>query len=518
MPLAMRTVMSGPTAATAPPIFSPGRNCWRVERADRAAVLVDGAAYFAAFAAVAQRARASIVIIGWDFHAGVRLHPDGRVDRRDEIGPFLEQLVAARPGLSVHVLDWDFSLIYALQRQFLPRLRLGRLTHPRFRFQLDSCHPPAAAQHQKIVVVDDAVAFVGGMDFGACRWDSGEHRPVDARRVDPDGRPYGPYHDVQILVDGAAARAVGELARLRWRQATGESIGASPPGADVWPAEVLPEFRDVDVAIARTQPAFDGAAEVREVERLYLDAIAAARHSLYFENQYLTATAVGDALVGRLQEREGPEVVIVQPKQCEGWLEQTAMGVLRARLMRRLLAADRHDRLRIYYPDVAGLGAQRLTVHAKLLVVDDRLLRVGSANLNNRSMGVDSECDLAIDAGGDAAGRRRIAAVRDRLIGEHVGQPAERVAAAIAEHGSLIAAIERLGSAARGLRLLPAEVDAWLERVVPDEDLLDPARPLLAERVLARLATRAFDRPRRRRWWPWGASAVASLAAALILW
>ncbi|MDX2166631.1 MAG: phospholipase D-like domain-containing protein [Deltaproteobacteria bacterium] len=503
----------------APSIARPGRNCWRVEPAERVAVLVDGAAYFSAFAAAARRARHHILLIGWDFHGGVRLHPDGRPDRADEIGTFLEELVVATPTLRVSVLDWDFSLLYALERQFLPRLRFGQLTHERFRFRLDSHHPPAGAQHQKIAVIDDALAFVGGFDFGPCRWDTVAHDATDARRVDPDGRPYPPFHDVQIAVDGGAARAVAAMARQRWEQATGEPLAASPPDVDVWPADVRPDFEQVDVAIARTQPAFDGNPEVREVEQLYLDAIAAARRWLYFENQYLTSDAIGAALIRRLAEPDGPEVVILQPRQCQGWVEQTAMGVLRARLMRRLRAADRFDRLRVYYPDVAGLGEQRLTVHAKLLVVDDRLLRIGSANLNNRSMGVDSECDLAIEAGADAERARRIAAVRDRLVGEHVGHSAERVAATLAAHGSLIRTIETLSSPQRGLRPLATEVEAWLDRLVPDAALLDPPRPMFGDRLLARWGRPRDRGPRRRRAiWNAALTAGAAMTGAAARW
>lgn len=105
---------------------------------------------------------------------------------------------------------------------------------------------------------------------------------------------------------------------------------------------------------------------------------------------------VGFAMAKRLQEPEGPENVVVLPHHTHGWVADYAMERARARLLSYLRRADRFGRLRLYHP-VASSGAP-IYVHAKVLAVDDRLLRIGSANLNNRSMGLDTECDVAIEA------------------------------------------------------------------------------------------------------------------------
>jgi phosphatidylserine/phosphatidylglycerophosphate/cardiolipin synthase-like enzyme/uncharacterized membrane protein YdjX (TVP38/TMEM64 family) len=463
-------------------VLTEGRNYWRRARAHRVAMLVDGAAYFDAFATAVERAQRSILILAWDIHSRVRLRRDGRSRALpDELGEFLNAVVSRNPDLHVNVLDWDFAMIYALEREPLPLFNLGWRTHRRLHFRLDDDHPPGASHHQKIVVVDDAVAFVGGFDIAACRWDTERHLAADPRRVDPGYRLYAPFHDVQVVVDGPAAAALGELARERWRRATGKPLPVRRVHGDPWPPDLAPELRDVDVAIARTEPAWEGRPAVREVESLYLDAIRAARRSIYVEAQYLSSARIGEAIAARLQESDGPEILIVAQCACSGWLEETTMGTLRERLLAELRAADRFHRLGIYYPIVPDLDGQHVIVHSKVFVVDDRLLRVGSSNLTNRSMRLDTECDLAIEAD-DARGRAAIAGFRARLLGEHLGVDAARVAARIAERGSLLGAIESLRGGARTLRPLETDDATWPQVLAPPiAAIADPERPVAVE-------------------------------------
>jgi phospholipase D1/2 len=113
-----------------------------------------------------------------------------------------------------------------------------------------------------------------------------------------------------------------------------------------------------------------------------------------------------------------------------------------------------------------------------VLIVDDRLVRVGSSNLNNRSMGLDTECDLAVEAVGEPRIERTIAAFRDRLLGEHLGVAPQEVARTLCETGSLVATIERLRGGERTLRDLDGSVPSWLDRVLPDASVVDPERPV----------------------------------------
>ncbi|MDH3558075.1 MAG: VTT domain-containing protein, partial [Deltaproteobacteria bacterium] len=387
--------------------------------------------------------------------------------------------------LHIHILIWDFVVIYALDRELFPAIKLDWQVPRRLHFRFDGDHPVGASHHQKIVVVDDAVAFVGGIDLAKSRWDTPEHRARDPRRVDPLGRSYPPRHDVQMAVDGPAAAALGDLVRERWYRATGDRLKPPEKGdVDPWPPDLTADMKNVKVGVSRTEAVHEDREEIREVENLYFDAIAAAHRYIYIENQYFTSAKISDALAARLQEEDGPEVVLVLPRRCPGWLEESTMGALRSRLIKRLQEQDRHERLRVYHPIVPDLGEEHIIVHAKLMVVDDMLVRVGSANISNRSMGLDSECDLTIEALGEDRTEKAIAAFRNQLLAEHLGVSADVMADRLSTRQSLIEVVDELGNSERTLVPLEAEELEWSEKVLPASAVFDPERPVSPEELV----------------------------------
>jgi phospholipase D1/2 len=483
-------------------VAAPGCNCWRRVRAHRVAFLIDGQSYFDALLETIERARHSIFLIGWDLHSRMRLRPDHETGAEsDELGALLDRVARRRPGLRVRILGWDFSFLMTPDREVASWLPLDWHSHERVALRLDGRHPVGACHHQKLVVVDDAVAFLGGLDLTASRWDTPEHRGVDERRRNPDGATYPPFHDVQVAVDGAAARALGRLARRRWRRATASAWSGQPAPwrvhHDPWPRSLQPDFVNASVAIARTEPSYAGRREVREVERLYCDSIAAAQRSIYIENQYLTSRAIGDALCASLAAETGPEIVVVSPRECSGWLEEGTMGLLRHRLVRRIREADRHGRFRLLYPRLPG-DEVRLNVHAKVMIVDDAIARVGSANLSNRSMGFDTECDAHVEANGDPQAARGIAGFRDRLLAEHLGCEPARVADVMARTQSLFATIDQLGGGERTLAPLDVDIPAWIDAVVPEKLLTDPEEPAKSLEFIENWTPALLRDPHRR--------------------
>ena len=482
------------------PILVPGHTCWRIEPAERIAFLVDGEAYFQAFREAALRAKHSMMIVGWDIDTQVELvrETSASSEMPTKLGEFLVALLRRRRRLRVSVLNWDYAVIYALERQWMPTAEPGWRRHRRLSYQVDDHHPVGASHHQKLVVIDDAVAFVGGLDLSKSRWDTREHLSRDPRRVDADGVVYAPFHDVQMMVSGDAASALGDLARNRWFNATGRRLSAPPPRSveEVWPPRVNPDLTECPVAIMRTQPRYEELEEQREIEQAYLSAIKRARRSIYIESQYFTAQAISHALAQRLSEHDGPDVVLVLRQHCDGWLERRTMDSLRAQLLHEVELADHYGRLRVYAPVVPGeAGAEPVAVHSKLLVVDDEFVCIGSANVSNRSMGFDTECNLAVEACGQARVQSAIAAFRNGLLAEHLGVDPEVVANQIQTCGSLAAATDALRGGGRTLADDCFEAMPPSDAMIPEHALVDPERPMAADHLLAGVG---FRRERSR--------------------
>jgi phosphatidylserine/phosphatidylglycerophosphate/cardiolipin synthase-like enzyme/uncharacterized membrane protein YdjX (TVP38/TMEM64 family) len=476
-------------ADVAAPVLTPGRNCWRIEHATRAAFLVDGEEFFGAVRASLARARRSFFIVGWDVDSRMRLVPGADDGLPQELGPFLNAIVAQRNGLHGHILAWDYAILYALEREWWSRMRLGR--GGRMSFRLDGRHPLGASHHQKVIVVDDEVAFVSGFDLTGSRWDTSEHACDQPMRVNALGKRYPPFHDVGMIVEGPCARALSELCRSRWQRATGHVAACGvgePDGETAWPPHVAAELTDAPVAISRTEPPYRQHEAVSEVRALHLDAIAVARRFVFAENQYFTSTIVAAAMASRLREPDPPELVLVMPSVESGWLETTTMGVLRARVHASLREADHAGRYRMYCPRHAcSEGATPcINVHSKVLIVDDELVTVGSANLANRSMCLDTECNLALEARGDPRIRHAIARLRARLMGEHLGVAPEAVLRSPSP--SLHATIETLrDDDRRHLASIEPAVDPAIDAVVPDHEVLDPDGPLDPDILVADL-------------------------------
>ena len=249
-----------------PPAFAPGRNAWRVDRADLFRCVQDGAEYFRLVREAVLAAERTIFMLGWDIAGATDLLPgESPGDGPTRFDELLSFVASRRPKLECFILIWDYGALYTLERDPFSRWRLDWRTPRRVKFGFDDHHPLDACHHQKVLVVDDRLAFSGSMDVTGHRWDTSAHRLVEPARTSPRSGPYPPYHEVQAMVEGPVAASLGELARDRWR-----TLGArrmppvAPAHRSLWPRDVSPDFTGVDVAIARNVPGTPADPAVRE--------------------------------------------------------------------------------------------------------------------------------------------------------------------------------------------------------------------------------------------------------------
>jgi phosphatidylserine/phosphatidylglycerophosphate/cardiolipin synthase-like enzyme len=441
-------------------ILSPGTTCWKRETAPRAALLIDMEAYFDAAMDAMSRAKHCVHLLNWAFEANTLFHPQpgGGGKDSDRFGNFLIAL-AKNSDLDVRLLCWKSAMPVAATQHFFPFMDREVFAGTKVKFVLDGKLPVGACHHQKMIIVDDAIAFCGGGDIGPDRWDTPEHLDDDPRREKTrrDNKRFDSRHEVMGLVDGDAAAALGELFRDRWRRATGEEVASCPPiRKPKWPGEIEPGFADICVGISRTGAGWRRYPEVRENEALHVASIRAAKACIYMENQYFTSPLIAAELAKRLAEPDGPEVIIVSTEHSPSYFDQMTMDRTRLKFIQTLKSADRHRRFRAYSP-VTTLG-RTIIVHAKLTIIDDTLLRIGSANINNRSLGFDTECDLSLAASGasSAANRAEITRLRNKLLAHWLGCVEAPMEAAILRLGSVGAALEELRNSGY-CRLRPIE-------------------------------------------------------------
>lgn len=457
------------------PIVRPGENVWRVAKAARLSVLVDGEAYFQALEGVLDQAQREIWIVGWDFNPDIRLRPEEPLS--PTLGAFLLKLVEERPALTIRVLIWSMGPIYSGKSLKMFRKRRWS-SHPRILLAFDSRHPIRGSHHQKMVVVDDQVAFVGGIDLTAKRWDTSEHSVENPHRARPSGERYEPVHDLQVALEGDAAQAAGDLCRRRWLFATDEDVIAVAPAAAVRLDGIAADMMDASVAFARTEPAIRGRTGATEAMDLTLAALKAAKSHIYIESQYFASRKVCDILCEKLADPNGPEVVVVSTLSSHGAIERLVLGANRNRFIRRLGRHDRYGRMRAFYPVVPKPDGceQEIIVHSKVIIVDDAFLRVGSSNLNQRSEALDTELDVAVEAQ-TGAERHAIVSLRDRLLAEHLDADPVTLGGAIQTSGSLVKTIDAFNMRARGLRpFREAQGDGAVEPVM-GTGLVDPVSP-----------------------------------------
>jgi phospholipase D1/2 len=474
-------------------VLEPGATCSSIEDVGHARVLVDGEEYYAVLRETCRKASRYICMTGWQFDTRANLAPDE--DEALRFLDFLNALCEENAELEVFVTAWNYSVVYAVEREWFQNVRFAVGAHERVHFRFLNHPEPGAAHHEKIVVVDGAVAFCGGLDVCDERWDSRRHLGKDPRRLSARETTYGPFHDVQLMLGGSVVGQLEEYFWQSWVQAGGEASvrPTKPTHVQFEPRGLLPErgleLQACRAALSRTRIEDD---ERFEIEELLLRAVGRAERFIYVENQYFTSKAFVKALITRMCDEARPklDVVFVLPEGGHSKKEELVLGS-RQRLMLWLvheLARTNGHRFRVLQSSSVDDEGNRIAtyIHSKVMTIDDRFATIGSANLMNRSMRVDHELNVSFDVelceseGQQTQLTQDLRRLTSSLLAEHAGLAEEANASEVNvfyRADDWIAVVDEL-CADPGSKLMPQK----LERPKEDDEffsaLCDPAGPL----------------------------------------
>lgn len=481
-------------------IIEPGRNCFQDSAVEESGVCVDGAEYYTAFYRAALKARRYIIISGWQFDSEVSLLRGTealRARREVTLLKFLDSLCRRNPELRVYILAWDFSLIFMHEREWMQEVVFNWSTSGRLNFRFDGKHAIGASQHQKYTVIDGAIAFLGGMDFAAGRWDDRRHLAQNPERANPDGRRYAPYHDMQAYFTGPLVNTLSRMFEERWKLTAGNEIKLPAPlEGDYLPTGIGTPIRARKAALSRTQGKTfcrpDG--PVKEIRELFIDAVRAARKLVYMESQYFSSHALYRALMERMEDGSAPklDIVIILPKKPNALVEELSVGLLQTRILSLLRQTAKRlgHSLGVYYSAATGEDGDEVPVyiHSKVMIVDDRFLTVGSANATNRSMGLDSELNVSWEACSvrDLSLIRSIRDFRAGLLLEYIGTDSGIDQRRLSRPRGLVEYLDYLAET-RLYRIQKHEISSYLagNEILKalDELLMDPERAIIEENV-----------------------------------
>jgi phosphatidylserine/phosphatidylglycerophosphate/cardiolipin synthase-like enzyme len=365
----------------------------------RLEVLVDGATALPAIAQALRAARSHVHVTGWHLAPHFELV---RGEHPTAIGPLLAELAER---IDVRVMVWAGSPVPVFHptRKEVERdvAKLTRTT--RIQAYPDPREHPVHCHHEKTIVIDDEVAFVNGIDMtdqAGDRYDTSDH---------PARRKLG-WHDVGTRLEGPAVADVADHFIMRWREVAGEQL---PPPVPQQPVE---ERHASTVQVVRTvaEDMYDSVptGDFRILES-YVRALRSANHIIYLENQFLWSPEIVEILTAKLRHPPSPDfrLVVLLPARANNGQDDTRgqLGVLAEADdigNPHFLAATLRSR--------TGRRDDLLYVHAKVGIVDDRWLTIGSANLNAHSLLNDTEMNVVTD---DAVLAR---ATRERLWAEHL--------------------------------------------------------------------------------------------------
>ncbi|BCO20391.1 phospholipase [Alteromonas sp. KC3] len=490
-------------------IFQPGENCWVESQARFSTPLIDCANYYKALHSAIVKASHSIFIVGWDIDSRIRLLR-GKDEQQSEapsvISDLLKWKAEQNPDIKIYLLRWDSSLAFFAQREMWAKEVWEEKTPDNVETVLDDTIPMGGSQHQKIVVIDDELVFSGGMDVSTNRWDTRDHPVISEERDGPDGE-YGPLHDVQMVSSGPVVVDFAKLVRWRWQRVADSSPidireeaqnGEDAPLPEAWPDDYPPLFENVQCALARTIPFMDEVKPAQEVRHMLLDLIREAESVIYIENQFTTRQEIAETLNKQLKLKPELSVIIVSSYEPKGKFECEAFWASRIEFKAILEKGIDANRVKLTYSSIEDMQGRKAykRIHSKVMTIDDKYLVIGSSNLSNRSMTLDTEIDTVL-YGNTPQNKEKIAQVRNDLLAEHTGRALDDMPALFESEHPVEALMHN--QIAHGYVLTEVRDEVFTEHSVKNvfRALSDPEEPLISVPTLDGAALPARN-PRRR--------------------
>lgn len=355
-------------------------------------LIVCGKSYFKRLKESFLGAKKSIYICGWSLNLKTIM---------DANGTTLEDVLFSLPEtVEIKILIWDYIIFYIPDRDPFMALHLAVKNKKNIQFERFDFHPVMSSMHAKMAIVDEETLFLGGIDIDLERRDGEYNLANDPERQEKGGQKYQPFRDYALKFQGDSAVFFTGLFKQLWKSQLAQR------------SEFVSEtvsHEDSNVFFTRTIPKFKDNPKDVSSFKMHSWLIANAKKYIYIENQYLTSDKIVDALVQRLSEVDGPEVVIVVSYGKMPIIEKVSMGALLTESVKALLKSDPHKRLKVYTLVSSGENvSEYVKVHSKCMLVDDYFLKIGSSNINNRSMEFDYELDAVVMGAEVAEYKRQI--------------------------------------------------------------------------------------------------------------
>ncbi len=461
---------------------------WKKSNFDFYYLHINGQSYFESLHQSLSNAQEQVFILGWDIDFRIQLidreikAPNPYKDQRC-LGGLLSHMAHQNKNLKIFILIWDHPFFYGSDREMFSQIKAKYWFPDNIFFFRDDSHPFTGCHHQKLVVIDGKTAYVGGIDLTSGRWDQLDNPALSYGREDITVGKYPPFRDFMIQVSGDASAHFARHFIRRWKR------GVSIFDRRIDSPKKMTQCQNCNsiLYIARSSPRYKLYPQVKEVLKIHVELIKRAKELIYIENQYLTNSDIVSALIHQCKNNPNLQVTIILPSVLQGVFEKYSMERKLKKIIKKLNREDqRLNNLCLFYPMRKKEDGSFISVnvHGKIMIVDDCFLKVGSSNLNMRSMGLDTELDVVIQDGN----ADQLRSLKVKILASLLQSDETRIENELSECGNINSLLNKkyLNVSVRNLVFKASSEDTFLEELVQSLPM-DESHPLEIEQLAEEL-------------------------------